>query len=375
MEIVRPTLLLDETKCKANIQAIVEKAQREHVRLRPHFKTHQSVEIGRWFREEGVTTCTVSSVRMAAYFATDGWKDITIAFPLNYLEAAEINRIAALCKLNLLVVSADAVQKLGSRLTQRVNCFIEIDPGYHRTGLVATDRSGIDKIIESISAQPMMTFRGFLSHAGQSYGCHSPAEIQKVHDETAALVRNLGDHYRSRFPNLELSIGDTPTCSAATGFDGITEIRPGNLVFYDVQQCAIGACTRDQVAIAMACPVVDIHRDQNLVFIHGGSVHFSKDSSKRDDGMVIYGEIVKLTSSGWALPPLNGYVKSLSQEHGVLYLADDEISKVSIGDVIGILPVHSCLAADAMGEYYTLEGKVISMMDKRNTFPADFRRF
>ncbi len=364
MEIVRPVLLLDEFRCKANIHRIVEKAKREHTRLRPHFKTHQSAEVGRWFKEEGVTACTVSSIRMATYFAADRWKDITVAFPLNYLESDEINRIAASSTLNLLVVTGEAVEKLGNRLKHHVNCFIEIDPGYHRTGMAALDHAGIDKLIASIAAQPLMMFKGFLSHAGQSYACRSAAGIQAVHDETASLMRKLGDHYRTRFPKLELSIGDTPTCSAASGFEGIDEIRPGNLVFYDVQQCAIGACTREQVAIAMACPVVDIHPERNEVFIHGGSVHFSKDSFKRDDGTTIFGELVKLTPNGWALPPLHGYVKSLSQEHGVLYLADEEILKIHVGDVIGVLPVHACLAADAMGEYRTLEGRVIKMMMK-----------
>jgi D-serine deaminase-like pyridoxal phosphate-dependent protein len=371
VNIVRPTLLLDEAKCKANIHSIAEKARNERVFLRPHFKTHQSAEIGRWFRDEGVNACTVSSIRMAAYFAANGWKDITVAFPLNYLESDEINRLALGSRLSLLAVSGEAVEKLGGRLSHPVNIFIEIDPGYHRTGVATADKSGIDKILASISSQPLMAFAGFLSHAGQSYACRSRAEIQKVHDETAALMRSLGDHYRARFPKLQLSIGDTPTCSVAMGFEGIDEIRPGNLVFYDIMQCAIGACTRDQVAIAMACPVVDIHRERNEVNIHGGSVHFSKDSFRREDGTVVYGDVVRLSDTGWMLPPLNGYVKSLSQEHGVLYLPEEEISKIQVGDVLGVLPVHSCLTADAMGEYVTMGGKVIPMMKKTNTFPAD----
>ncbi|MBY0433245.1 MAG: hypothetical protein K2U26_03955 [Cyclobacteriaceae bacterium] len=86
MKITRPTLLLDEQKCRANIKRIVDKAKRARVKLRPHFKTHQSHEVGSWFREEGVSACTVSSIEMAAYFAKDYWHDITVAFPVNVLE-------------------------------------------------------------------------------------------------------------------------------------------------------------------------------------------------------------------------------------------------------------------------------------------------
>ncbi len=364
MQIVRPTLLLDEVKCKANIHFIVEKARMAGVSLRPHFKTHQSIEIARWFREEGISTCTVSSIRMATYFAADGWHDITVAFPLNYLEAEEINRLASFCKLNLLLVSKEAAEKLTKQLIQPVNCLIEIDTGYHRTGLLPSDYAEIDKILSVISSHPLLTFKGFLTHAGHSYACRSVSDILEIHKETIGLMKKVGDHYRSKFPGLMLSVGDTPTCSVASNFDGIDEIRPGNFVFYDVMQNVIGACTKGQIAIAMACPVVDIHGDRQEVIVHGGAVHFSKDFLKREDGTVTYGEVVKLTSTGWELPALNGFVKSLSQEHGILHLTDEEILKINVGDVLGILPVHSCLTADVMGEYYTLEGKSIALMPK-----------
>ena len=81
--IKRPTLLVDEAICRENIRWMAEKAARLGVNFRPHFKTHQSKQMGRWFREEGIKSITVSSVSMAKYFNEDGWDDITIAFPLN----------------------------------------------------------------------------------------------------------------------------------------------------------------------------------------------------------------------------------------------------------------------------------------------------
>src|SRR5258708_35645694 len=133
MEPIRPTVLMDESKSKANIHRFTEKARKTNVKLRPHFKTHQSHEVARWHRAEGLSMCTVSSLKMASYFAEDGWKDITVAFPLNFLEVEEINRLASFVKLNLCIVSVDAIKKLVGNLNQSVNCFIEIDPGYHRT--------------------------------------------------------------------------------------------------------------------------------------------------------------------------------------------------------------------------------------------------
>ena len=78
--IEKPTLILDPTICRANIQRMAERAKRNNVKFRPHSKTHQSAMVSEWFREVGVDAITVSSVEMATYFAENGWKDITIAF-------------------------------------------------------------------------------------------------------------------------------------------------------------------------------------------------------------------------------------------------------------------------------------------------------
>jgi D-serine deaminase-like pyridoxal phosphate-dependent protein len=362
LHITRPTLLLDEKKCKANIRAMVEKANRANVVLRPHFKTHQSHEVGRWFRALGITKCTVSSIRMASYFAADGWEDITVAFPTNVLEVAEINRLASVCKLNLAFVAPDGLKKLKGGLVRPINAVIEIDTGYHRTGASPSDIALIDSILAGMDDK--IVFKGFFCHSGQSYADRSREAILKTYKDTSDQMKSVGDHYRASFPTLELSMGDTPTCAVATDFTGIDELRPGNFVFFDLMQRVIGSCTNENIAIAMACPIVALYPGRNEIIVHGGGVHFSKDTLKREDGTVVFGEAVRMTANGWDSEPLPIYARSLSQEHGVLSAPASEISKFKVGDVLGILPVHSCLTADAMGEYRTLDGKLIDMMPK-----------
>ena len=134
--IEQPTLLLDKRKTVKNIDTMVSKAERNHTRLRPHFKTHQSAEVGEWFRKRGVDAITVSSVEMAEYFAESGWQDITIAFPVNPLQIRRINQLAArISTLNLLVGSAEMVAFLAQNLTSQATVWLKIDAGYHRTGL------------------------------------------------------------------------------------------------------------------------------------------------------------------------------------------------------------------------------------------------
>jgi len=121
LNIKKPTLLLNTEICKRNIHTMAIKAREQKVIFRPHFKTHQSAAISKWFREEGVTSITVSSVTMAKYFAKHGWKDITIAFPVNLLEIDEINHLASEIKLYLLIESEETAVFLTEKMT--VNCF------------------------------------------------------------------------------------------------------------------------------------------------------------------------------------------------------------------------------------------------------------
>ena len=90
----RPTLFLDSERVLRNIARMSARAAAAGVLLRPHFKTHQSVAVGDWFRDYGVTGITASSVSMAEYFAAADWRDITIALPVNPREIARIGELA-----------------------------------------------------------------------------------------------------------------------------------------------------------------------------------------------------------------------------------------------------------------------------------------
>ena len=167
----------------------------------------------------------------------------------------------------------------------------------------------------------------------------------------------LKERYQSRFPELMISLGDTPSCSVAEDFAGIDEIRPGNFVFYDLTQARIGSNTTDQIAVAMACPVVARHPERNELVIYGGGVHFSKDRMEGEAEGTIFGRAVRPAAGGWGelIPDL--YLRSLSQEHGIVKGPASEIERYQVGDLLLVLPVHSCMAANAMKRYLNLDGQ------------------
>ncbi len=356
-EIESPTLLLNWQTAKANIDRMVEKARRHQLRLRPHLKTAQCLQIARYFEEKGVEQFTCSSFSMASFFAEGGIKDITVAFPVNVRETKTINALAAQIRLNILAVNAESLALLKNDLRHPVGVFLKIDVGTHRTGLLPEDETGIGACLREIESSNLLTFRGFLAHAGHSYTARSSEEILNVHHESTGILRRLKSKYQHRYPGLELSTGDTPTCSLADeGWNGIDEIRPGNFVFYDLMQVALGSCRMKDVAVALACPVVALHPDRHEAIVYGGGVHLSKDRMAWK-GNEIFGLPVELTKSGWKLPEPGNYVRSLSQEHGVLHCSPHFFEKLKTGSLTGILPVHSCMMVDIADEYLLTTGE------------------
>jgi len=362
-EIIRPALVVDKEICLRNIERMVQKAKKYNLRFRPHFKTHQSTEIGDWFRFYGVNAITVSSVQMAEYFARHGWNDITIAFPLNILEISNINRLAAKIKLNVLVENKEAATVLAKSINNPVGVYLKIDTGANRTGIEPSKTKLMDAILEIFSENKKITFKGFLTHNGHTYSARSTNEIFSRHFDSLLKLRLLKQRYQTDFTDIEVSIGDTPSCTLCTNFTGVDEIRPGNFVFFDLTQQSLGVCDFDDIAVRMVCPVVAKHASRNEVVIYGGAIHLSQDSLLNIDGKPFFGRII-INQEGEKkrLSPRN-YVSRLSQEHGILKVSQKNFNLFQVGDLVEIVPIHSCLTANLTRKYLTTEGEEITMIN------------
>lgn len=359
--ITKPTLLLDEKRCRENIETMFLKAKNSNVSFRPHFKTHQSLEIGSWFKEFSVDKITVSSLEMAAYFAKE-WNDITVAFPVNILEIETINRLANSIQLNVLIESTESIDFLKNNLIHNVGFFIKIDVGTYRTGVSPKDIGLIDAILSIADHSELLNFKGFLAHAGHTYTCRSEEEIKTIYTESVSTLLALKNNYQSSYPNLIVSYGDTPSCSVVNDFSDLDEIRPGNFIFYDLVQHQIGSCSINQIAVALACPIVAIHAERNEIVVYGGGVHFSKDQMTDNQYGVFYGQIVEQRGDTWGSIIPDMYVKKLSQEHGIIAVPEHKIDDYEIGDLLIALPVHSCMTVDALRNYKTTTGKIIEKL-------------
>lgn len=385
-KIVRPTLLVDKTRCVANLRKMKAKADQAGVRFRPHCKTHASVAIGLWMKDlVGVECITVSSLTMAEYFAPV-FDDITVAFSVNILEIDTINRLnRKVRRLNLLVENVEAIDFLQQHLELPIGMFLKIDVGYGRTGIPAEDTERVLQVLQAWKRHPSkLLLRGLLTHAGQSYDCQSRDELLLVHQHAKELLLKLREKLLAAPElsgvgpsfQLDLSIGDTPTCSVVSPDDwkGLDEVRPGNFVFYDAEQAEIGSCTHEEIAVAVACPIVAKHFERRELVLYGGGIHLSKDRmvaspSENDPKKTMYGRVVRSMPNSplqWG-PIVDGmYLRSTSQEHGIVVVPPQEdMHAYRVGDILKVLPVHSCMTADVMSHrgYLTTDGEWISRME------------
>ncbi|MGE0089669.1 MAG: alanine racemase [Bacteroidales bacterium] len=358
-KITSPTLLLNKKICLNNINQMSEKAKAAKVIFRPHFKTHQSITIGSWFRKAGVQKITVSSLQMAEYFARENWKDITVAFPVNIREINLINDLAEEIQLNITIENIEAFEFLNKHLKYPVQFFIKIDTGYNRTGIQANNFQLIDQILKLEKKSETLNFVGFLSHFGQTYSAVSKDEIILTYKNSIKQLKTLKNKFQDDYKNLIISVGDTPSCSVIQDdFMGVNEIRPGNFVFYDLMQWKVGSCNFEQIAVCMACPVVAMHIERNEIIIHGGAIHFSKETTLINEQNK-FGQLVFIDENGWRKPEIDYFLTKLSQEHGTISVDAKLIKNIKIGDLVGIVPVHSCLTANLMKRFYTTDNEWI----------------
>jgi len=359
----QPTLLVNEQIVRRNIARMAARAQQNGVAFRPHFKTHQSAQVGEWFRAYGVERITASSVEMAEYFAAHGWQDITIAFSLNIRQMERIRALAAKIHLGLLVENAEEIASLAVLNGTAVDVWIKVDVGNHRTGIDWQEVSSVAALCRQVKAAPALTLRGLLTHSGHTYKARGDAAVCALFREGIERLNWLrAELAKTGFDGLKISAGDTPGCTLCEDWSGADEMRPGNFVFYDAQQYVAGVCRFEDIAAAVACPVVAKHAERREVVLYGGAIHLSKDFQSMGEEKS-YGLPCLPQGEGWGQPIPGALVKGLSQEHGIVYVPGAEFEHIKVGDLLFVIPAHSCLTVQVLRKYHTLDGQEIQTLN------------
>jgi D-serine deaminase-like pyridoxal phosphate-dependent protein len=352
-----PSLLLDEAKMKRNIERLEAHAAQLGVAMRPHLKTTKCVEAARYVLKDGTGPATVSTLAEAEAFAAAGITDIVygVGIGLNKLE-----RVLALhrsgCRVTVLldsVVQAHAVSKASQAAGIAIPAMIEIDSDGHRSGLTPVDPELIEvgRILHEQGAE----LSGVLCHAGESYfAVGREAQAAFAETERLAVVNSAASLHAAGLPCPIVSVGSTPTAHAAKDLSGVTEMRAGVYVFFDLVMAGIEACNIDDIALSVLTTVIGHQAKQGWVLVDAGWMAMSRDRGTANQA-VDQGYGLVCDEAGHVLKDL--MVIQANQEHGVIAVrpgSGGTMPDLPYGTRLRILPNHACATAAQHQRYHVL---------------------
>ncbi|MCZ6760298.1 MAG: alanine racemase [Gemmatimonadetes bacterium] len=362
VDIPTPALVLDLGVLQRNLSAMSQRMKQAGVNLRPHLKTAKSIDLARLATQGHSGGIAVSTLREAEYFSDHGISDISYCVPI---VTDKLDRVATMqntgATVRLLTDDLEVARAMGRKakdLSARFGVFIEIDSGYHRSG-VHPESEELLAIGRALHHPPQVELLGVLTHAGHSYRLRGREGIQRVAEEERAAVVRAAERLRAQgFPCPAVSVGSTPTAVFANALHGVTETRPGNYMFFDLAMCARGVCRLEDIAVSVLTVVIAQNPEYGHALVDAGALALSKDVGVQAGPMASPG--YGLVCDTAHCRPVEGViVKSVSQEQGWLGMAEANrrlpFGELPVGRRLRILPNHSCLTSAAYDRYYVVD--------------------
>lgn len=356
MDIETPAALIDETRMAANIDRMQRHLSALGVRLRPHVKTSKCIDVARRQQEAGAKGITVSTLKEAEQFFAVGFADILYAVCMapEKLDRA-LTLIRRRCALTILVDSVTAARAVVAKGREADHVFevmIEIDSDGHRSGVQPEAAELIE--IGKVFQEGGQRLKGVLTHAGSSYDLDTDEALQKLAEQERALCVRAAERLRAAgIACPEVSVGSTPTALAARNLAGVTEVRAGVYVFFDLVMSNVGVCTPQQVALSVLATVIGHQPEKGWVIVDAGWMAMSRDRGTQRQ-KIDYGYGAVCDSSGRVIDGL--FVSGANQEHGIISRRDGAadagvVQHFPIGTKLRLLPNHAC-ATGAQYPFY-----------------------
>jgi D-serine deaminase-like pyridoxal phosphate-dependent protein len=367
-----PCLVLDANRLEQNVARTRRKIASLGVALRPHVKTAKNIEVTRLALGGDITggKITVSTLKEADSFFSFGIRDILYAVGItpNKLDhALRLRRAGA--DLTLILDNVEAariVTQKGAEAGERFPVLLEIDSDGHRSG-IQPDHPGLLEIAQIVHDGDGTQLRGVMTHAGSSYGGDSVRAIQAIAEhERIAVVHSAERLAAAGFPCPIVSVGSTPTATFAETLTGVTEVRAGVFVFFDLVMAGLGVCSIDDIAISVLTTVLGHQVEKGWIITDAGWMALSRDRGtarqKVDYG---YGKVCDIEGN----PIENLNVLDTNQEHGIIGDRSShtvDLSKFPVGTTLRILPNHACATAAQHSVYHVVrKGKVVEAVWER----------
>lgn len=366
-----PSLVVDEARMERNIARLRDHAHGLGVALRPHLKTAKSVAVARRMLPGGNGPATVSTLKEAEEFFAAGVTDLLYAVGL---APHKLPRVMALreagCNLSVILDSeaqAHAVAEASREAGSPIGALIEIDSDGHRAGLAP----GSPRIVEvgRILHDGGAELRGVLTHAGESYNAAGADALAAFAEQERAAAVLAAEALRAAgLPSPVVSVGSTPTAHFARDLTGVTELRAGVYVFFDLVMAGIGVCRQDDVALSVLATVIGHQEERDWIITDAGWMALSRDrgtaSQAVDQG---YGLVCGI--DGRVIPDL--MVSGANQEHSILSLrpgSAQRLPDLPIGSKVRVLPNHACATAAQHDGYWVVPAREGAELERWGRF-------
>ena len=350
-----PCVLVDQQRLERNIDRMQDAAATRRMRLRPHAKTHKSIDLARIQVARGAVGICCAKLGEAEVFAHAGIEDIRIPYPLNPANGARLIALLDRTRLSFIVDHLDVARGWSDVLqsaSREVDVLVKVDVGFHRCG-IDPDADGAAEFVGRVADLRGLRFRGLLSHAGHAYQAGSEEETSLIAASEARLMCALRDRLvDAGVPVEEISVGATPTARFSLRQDGITELRPGNYVYYDRTQVGLGAATWDDCALTVLSRVVSRPAPDRII-LDAGSKTLTTDQARGFGVTEGYGAI--LQGLDVPAPDESLVIERLSEEHATVRVKEAD-SPLTPGDLVRIVPNHACVVSNLMDEVWLVNG-------------------
>jgi D-serine deaminase-like pyridoxal phosphate-dependent protein len=356
-----PRLILDLDRLERNCAAMRARCDALGVALRPHLKTAKSVDVAR-IATNRTGSITVSTLKEAERFAQAGYRDILYAatiVPGKLAHAARIIELGA--DLILATDSPDIIPAVSSFAAERkitLSFLIEIDCGEHRSGLPAGSPE-IVALARAITQGPGLRLRGVMTHAGHSYGPSDPADVVPIAAAERDAAVNAAIAIRAAgLSCATVSIGSTPTVLYADHLRGVTEVRAGIYMLWDLAQLSRKVCRIEDIAVSVLASVIGHNRAGRSLILDAGALALSKDIGANrylpDAG---YGYVCDVRTAA-RLGKLS--VDAVHQEHGTVTIDDEAwFALLPVGSLVRVLPNHACITCAGYDMFDVVRGEQV----------------
>jgi len=356
-----PAAVVSLPRMQRNIERMQRQADALGVRFRPHVKTTKCAEVVAAQCAAGATGITVSTLKEADRFFGRGVTDILYAVgmaPHRLAHALDLRQRG--CALQILtdsVEGARAIADFGNVHGHAFDVLIEIDTDGHRSGIKPGEAALLD--VGRVLHEGGMRLAGVLTHAGSSYELNDPVAIAALAEQERAGCVLAAERLRAAgLPCDVVSVGSTPTALEAASLEGVTELRAGVYVFFDLVMHNVGVCGTDDIALSVLTTVIGHQADKGWAIVDAGWMAMSRDRGTSKQGHDYgYGQVCTLDGE-----PLQGYLLTgANQEHGILSLANgvagmdgDIVARFPTGTRLRILPNHACATGAQFPAYEAL---------------------